>query len=257
MVQIRRKTLLFRELWFDEPWSVQGADILLFYHWSQAVAGAQSIEVNSLALELSAPKDEIWSGFSSTTRNEINRATREGTVHRIVREPTQRDIEEFHAFYKQFATERHLGGGDNSLWMCEYAREHTIVLTHAHLQNEPPLVWHTYYCKAPWVRLLHSVSLFSHSEDREKRNLISRANRYLHWVDINEFRDRGILHFDFGGWYAGRENEKLLRVNAFKEGFGGLKTKRFHSTLPVSFKGKVFLKARERFRGADSTLHQV
>jgi hypothetical protein len=257
MVQIRRKTLLLCELWFDEPWSVQGADVLLFYNWSQAVAGAESTEVNSLALELAAAKEEIWSGFSSSTRNQINRATREGVRHRIVSEPALRDIDEFFAFYKRFATERHLGGEDHPLWMREYAQQGALVLTNARVENEPPLVWHTYYCKAPWVRQLHSVSLFSDTEDREKRNLIARANRYLHWADINEFRDRGILHFDFGGWYAGHENDKLLRVNAFKEEFGGIRTKRFHCTLPVSFKGRVFLKVRARFRGPNSTLHQV
>jgi hypothetical protein len=257
MVRIKRKTLLFCELWFDEPCCAKGADIVLFYHWSEAVKEAISIEVNSLALDLGLPKEEIWRGFSSTARNEISRATRQGIIHQVFAKPTTRDVEAFASFHERFAAERNLGRTGYPFWMCEYARQGALVLTCAHLQNEPPLVWHTYYCNAPWVRLLHSVSLFSNSDDREKRNLIARANRYLHWADINEFRDRGILHFDFGGWYAGRENEKLLRVNAFKEQFGGTRTMRFHSMLPVSFRGKFFLEIRGHFRGRHSTLHQV
>ena len=34
MVDIIRKSLTCREVWFDENWSASGADLVLFYHWS-------------------------------------------------------------------------------------------------------------------------------------------------------------------------------------------------------------------------------
>ncbi len=50
------------------------------------------------------------------------------------------------------------------------------------------------------------------------RNAIGRGNRMLHWKDILAFKAEGKNVYDFGGWYAGQEDEALLRINQFKEG---------------------------------------
>jgi hypothetical protein len=38
---------------------------------------------------------------------------------------------------------------------------------------------------------------------------------------MQHFRDAGATLYDFGGWCAGQDHEDFLRVNRFKEGFGG------------------------------------
>jgi hypothetical protein len=48
-----------------------------------------------------------------------------------------------------------------------------------------------------------------------------------------------------------------LGINAFKEQFGGTKTRRYHSMLAVSAKGKLYLKAREWLKGRRDLVHFV
>jgi hypothetical protein len=66
---------------------------------------------------------------------------------------------------------------------------------------------------------------------------ISKANRLHHWLDVLRFRDEGFAIYDFGGWYAGRENEELLRINRFKESFGGVLVPQYNCDQGLSWKG--------------------
>ncbi len=229
---------------------------MLFYHWSEAVNPDACQEVHSLEIDLSKPESELWSGFTSTTRNEVNRAKKEGIEHQIWLQPDSAVLEEFVSFYREFAGERGLGS-DDPVWMQDYALQGALALTRAHGPDGATLVWHSYFRGGGWVRLLQSASFFAVTGDKELRKRVGRANRYLHWVDLTQFRELGTKHFDFGGWYSGETDEKLLQINAFKEQFGGHKTRRFHSMLAVSMKGKLFLKAREHLGRNQVLLHVV
>lgn len=85
----------------------------------------------------------------------------------------------------------------------------------------PVLAWHVYLVAKGRVRLLHSLSAFDDEDDAGFRALVGRANRLLHWRDILEFKERGAKLYDFGGWYRGQEDKTKLRINRFKEDFGG------------------------------------
>ena len=58
------------------------------------------------------------------------------------------------------------------------------------------------------------------------------------------YKAAGIPLFDFGGWYHGRDDDELLRVNAFKEEFGGHVVREFHCAVPASVRGRIALFAR-------------
>ncbi len=103
---------------------------------------------------------------------------------------------------------------------------------------------------------MHSVSMGGEATSEERKR-IGWANRFLHWMDMLECRKLGIARLDFGGWYSGTTDEKLLRINEFKEQFGGCKTRRYHSMLPASTKGKLYLLARERLKGGRGLVHYV
>lgn len=68
------------------------------------------------------------------------------------------------------------------------------------------LVWHCQYGAQARIRQLHSASLFRHTPDKDRARLISRANRYHHYCDMLRFRESGYAIFDFGGWYAGKDD---------------------------------------------------
>ncbi len=254
MIEIRRKWIVRRELWFDEPWKRPGADLIVFYHWSDPPNPRAAREVCSLEIDLAQDESGIWKGFTSTTRNLINRGTREGLSFQAWTAPEPAVLDEFFAFRRQFASERGMSAAD-PVWMHAYAAQDGLILTRSCAPDGKPLVWHSYSRAPGWVRLLHSVSVSDSGP--EERKWVGWANRYLHWMDLLEFRKLGIGRYDFGGWYAGTDDEKLLRINAFKEQFGGAKTKRYHSMLPGSAKGRLYLMARERLRGESGLVHYV
>ena len=216
----------------------------------------ESAPVSSLEIELTSPESSIWKGFTASTRNQVNRAIREGMVFQCWSQPDKAVIDEFFSFHRQFATERGFGTVDPE-WMREYSAQHALTLTRASTSAGKVLVWHSYYRNQRWVCQIQSVSLFASQEHKESRNATARANRFLHWMDILEFQKSSTAHFDFGGWYSGDRDEKLLRVNAFKEEFGGVKTQRYASTIAVTFKGKLFLQARKFLRRRPAQLHWV
>ncbi len=257
MIKIRRKWTVCQDLWFDEPRPSEEADLVLFYHWSNPVNPSAATDVFSLEIDLTQSEAEILKGFTSSTRNQINRAAKDAVRFEAWTNPSVEIIREFFAFYAEFTRERGLGDEAlNAEWMSHYAEQGGILLTRASAPDGKVLVWHSYYRNPQWVRQLQSISLFAGSDDKDLRNAVGRANRYLHWMDILECRRLGIGHFDFGGFYQGEDDEKLLRVNAFKQEFGGIKTHRYHSILAVSLKGKSLLKARE-LRGKSNLIHIV
>ena len=75
------------------------------------------------------------------------------------------------------------------------------------------------------------------STDSSARNLIGRANRYLHWRDIRLFRDRGYDLYDFGGLDVTGRSEKTAGIARFKRGFGGEVRPVYSSTSARSLLG--------------------
>ena len=105
------------------------------------------------------------------------------------------------------------------------------------------VVWHSYLLIGSRVRLLHSASLFR-GQAPARRGLIGRANWLLHWLEMQHFRGTGATLFDFGGWYEGQDDEEKLRVNEFKEGFGGTVRQEFDGVRALTLLGRAYLGAR-------------
>ena len=85
--------------------------------------------------------------------------------------------------------------------------------------------------------MLYSASVLAQSADSSARNLIGRANRYLHWHDIRLFRDRGYDLYDFGGLDVTGRSEKTAGIAQFKRGFGGEVRPVYSSTSARSMLG--------------------
>jgi len=71
--------------------------------------------------------------------------------------------------------------------------------------------------------------------------LIGRANCFHTWHDILRFQRQGIETYDFGGWYGGTENAEKLRINRFKESFGGKVVPEFNYEVGVTIAGRLAL----------------
>jgi hypothetical protein len=117
-----------------------------------------------------------------------------------------------------FAVSKHLP----KLKSTFYKYQSHVVITKAIYKDED-VVMHAYLFDDNFkrVRLLHSASLFRIEKDPQYRAVIGRANRLLHFKDMCYFKEKGYQEYDLGGYAHGTTDESLLKINQFKDSFGG------------------------------------
>ena len=72
--------------------------------------------------------------------------------------------------------------------------------------------------------------------DPSMNRAIGRANRWLIWQDILYFKRLGVIEFDFGGRYEGKEDTERLRINEFKDSFGAELEKNYNHFYATTLK---------------------
>ena len=163
-------------------------------------------------VDLTQSEDDIIKGFDKNTSYEVRRASKEGlSINVNVGE------DDFLKMYNSFAEKKHFGlVKDISIF-----RDH-LQITGAYFEDKP-LVFHSYILDKDKkrVRLLHSASALYEEGNESLKPLIGRANRYLHYMDMEYFKKEGFTEYDFGGYAKDTENESLKGINKFKDGFGG------------------------------------
>ena len=121
----------------------------------------------------------------------------------------------------------------------------------ARVRLDPPDSADGHFLEQDRARLTHSASMFRLEADSAERNRIGRVNRLLHWDDMVRFRDAGVKTYDMGGWYTGRRNQAQLRINTFKEEFGGRVVHEWDIFRPGSVRGWLYLRGRDLLTAAD------
>jgi hypothetical protein len=137
----------------------------------------------------------------------------------------------------------------NQSWLKLLAEANLLELTYIVDSAEQPLVWHAYHRGSERVTLLYSISFFRTHSDKAEQAMIGRANRLLHWSDMIYFKVAGVRTYDFGGWYEGSTDTERLRINKFKEQFGGEVVKNYICEQALTVKGALFLKLRSKLLG--------
>lgn len=241
---IVRETHFYRlaEVFFDEEPDNADADVIEYFQRSAPVPGARCSDFHTIHIDLTRDAQALFADVSKTCRYKIRRSEREDLKEEAWMSARGALVDHFIAFFDRFAT----GKGRPP---APAERLHTLAEAGALdlstvSRGDDALVWHAYLRAGNRARLLHSASLFREHSDTATRNLIGRANRCLHWHDLLRFKEAGIPLFDFGGWYSGRDDEDLLRINAFKEEFGGRVVPEFHCAVPTSARGRMVLLAR-------------
>lgn len=250
---IYRKHLITKmECWFKEESLSDPSDVdIIYYYFQKKVPETSSIQVNdvyTIVIDLEEDKDILWRKIDGQTRRHISRAEKKDDVeYEFLEKINQATLESFADFYDVFASHQGLSRVDRNLLKAYW---NVGALSLSRMKSGMGLVfsWHSWLV---WNGRAYGMHFPSHrnTEDSSYRNMIGRINRYHYWRDILQFKDMGISTFDFGGWYSGNTNKKLLNINRFKEGFGGEVLREFNYRKGISFKGKLFLEMR------DLTLH--
>jgi len=221
MIVFRSRYLRTGEIWFDEDPSDEPVDVLLYMHRPEPVASAKCQESPTLLVDLKQDAEVLLAAMPKDTRYEIRRAADKDKVVSLQSGTACTDLlPAFFEFYDRFASMKSIPLAPRTR-LAKLAGAGALELTRATDPDGKDLVWHAYFRGARRVRLLHSGSVFRDSDDKDFRNLVGRANRCLHWQDMLYFKQRGIVAYDFGGWYVGDSHEDFLRVNQFKREFGG------------------------------------
>ncbi len=248
MIVYRNTFLRIARVWFDETPPDRGVDIIYSFQRLSPPVRLSFTEFHTITVDLHQSEEAIFSKFKKDTRNEIRRAAeKDGIVCDNPSPAHPQLLKDFYEVYEGFAAQKRRVGADRKL-LSLLSESQSLYISSANVSPTGKPVFHVYYRSPSRVRLLYSASLFRDSDEAERRNLIGRMNRCLHWNDMQWFKKDGVFTYDFGGWYSGNDDEEKLRINKFKEEFGGTIVKNYDCEEGVTILGRVALLINRHFR---------
>ncbi|HEX2826072.1 MAG TPA: hypothetical protein VHP37_06985 [Burkholderiales bacterium] len=253
MIVILGRLVSYGELWFDEvqPRDPR-VDVLTYRLWPGRVPGARSSRFLSLVSDLTADERALMARLGNTNRYKINRANnRDGLTAEFLAAPAAR-LEEFRAFYDAFAGQKKLAPSYRRGLEASCAAGQLVLS--AASRDGRRIVWHAYVTSGGSAALLHSASHFR-AEDGVDRALVGRANRWLHWKDMLEFKAAGYRRYDWGGMFEDESVAAQASINNFKREFGGDPIESYNCTMARTVKGRAYtacLTLVDRVRGVET-----
>ena len=247
MIRVSGKAAIYGELWYDEPLPHDpGVDIVLYRQQAAPKENARHVHHLTLVLDLTSPLETIMASFNRDCRQKVRRGEEKDRFQsEFITAPESR-LREFCDFFDRFARQKSRPLCDRA-WLQAVARSQRLVLSLACLEPGDPLVWHAYVNMSHTVWLQHSVSCFR-DKDNEARALIGRANRWLHWKDMQRLKQMGVRRYDWGGLFEDESIPEQEGINRFKKSFGGRVEQRYDCTVPLTLKGQFYLPLRDAWR---------
>jgi len=246
MIRFESRGVAYGELWYDEePPAEPRVDVLVHRQQSRPVDRARTVPFLSMATDLSLPEDAMRALLGETSRYQIRRAEAKDELQLDFTTVPESRLDEFRAFFDAFASQISLWPSDPR-WLLAACQAGQLALSSAS-RNGEALVWHAYVMSGRTAGLLHSCSRFRKGES-DYRALVGRANRWLHWKGMLQFRALGMQRYDWGGLFGDESTPERAGINNFKKSFGGQPVRSFDCTLPVSLRGRVLLPIRDAWR---------
>ena len=203
--------------------------------------------VQTSAIDLTAPLEEISAPISKNTRYKIQRAEREGFTPRLVINPTAEEGSLYAHYYDTFAKHKGLPpcnraklralSTSSALLLSSIAdTDGNLLSAHAYVKDE----------SVGRVRLLYSASHYRSMDDSGERNKVGRANRLLHWYEILTLKNLGFTLYDLGGIPLDSTDQAKNAIARFKLEFGGRLLVEYSGLLPTNLFGKIILPIARR-----------
>jgi hypothetical protein len=251
-VTFTRKGITIAERYFDDsaPDRLPKIDILRFAGVLSPNTQRRWRQTQTLLIDLLQSDEVLLEKMGKNTRYKIRRAMdRDRLAVEVFDTPTAGVLAEFCDYYDRFATS--IGLRPIFRPRLELMSEaEMLTLTSVRDDSGAPLAWHAYVVLPPRSLLLHSASLYRDVDRSATRNMIGRANRYLHWCDMVHFKRAGHSAYDMGGIDVAGRTDETRRIGDFKLGFGGDVVPIHACVMAVSAKGRV-AHALLRLRGIE------
>lgn len=249
----KRYGLKINAIWFYKDIELEkdmnNVDIV-FFHGIKNIENVKSKVVKiqySLTTNLLLTAEELFKRIGKNFRYQINRSEKENVKCTIYSSSNLQEkleiLDKFEEEYDEFTKLKGIANTYNENAMKKYIESNSIVLSKAY-KDEEVYAQHIYICDGKSSRLLYSVSNFR--TEGMNRNLIGRANKYLHWQDILYLKNSGFEVLDWGGISSITEPNG---IDKFKKEFGGKEEKYFNVIIGKSFIGKLVVLMRRMKRG--------
>lgn len=204
--------------WFAErPAPADAWGFAIYYQAKSTgpVSGFQREQKHTKFISLLGTEDDIFDQIGKNTKPKIKRAISEGGLRFTVIE----NRDEVRDLYNEFARGKGRPPLDERSFRAYWPKMTATKIS----SGRDALVMHAFLVDEGLKRAnhLYSASLFRSTDDSERRGLIGRANRALHYLNMLNFKDRGITTYDLGGYALGTQDPELQEVNEFKDSFGG------------------------------------
>jgi hypothetical protein len=249
MIVYQKKFIRIAECWIGEDPDASGVDLLRCFQQPQPVKNMFCRDFYTILLDLTQDNDALLAKMTRDTRYEIRRAAaRDQFVYDYWDGRVPQVIEEFSAYFDRFATQKKQPKL-NRPWLSRLAEAGALTISRIAETSGETLVWHGYHRGRDRVTLLYSASLFRSNPTSAYRNRVGRANRFQHWQDMLRFKNEGLSTYDFGGWYEKDKDQERLRINKFKEEFGGEVVRNYICERALTRKGRLFLLVRKLLLG--------
>lgn len=188
------------------------------------------VEFYTLLINLGVSEEVIWTNIYHRTQDEIKSfISNQAFEHCVLFELTDKELNAFIDLFDDFARLKNIRKAEKHR-LKAYQQNKILAVSFVKQNNE--FICINFYR----VTKERAANLYTfHLKHKDKNDLsashFGRAHRALHWLDIKHFKDLGCKHYDFCGWYNGKEDESLLSINKFKEQFATNKIKEYSGVI--------------------------
>ncbi|MBU6398930.1 MAG: hypothetical protein KGS61_01300 [Verrucomicrobia bacterium] len=229
------------EVWFDQEPEPVPVDWIYYRQRPNPIANGRWRPFYTRLIDLAKSAAELKAEMEERTVRKIKEAVeRDGTrwERRDAGQPGL--LDEVQSMWNRFALAQHTPPLDR-VWLDQLAAVGALEVGVAKDPVGDVLVYQLNYVAAKRAQQLIAVARYLAVPNAAMRMTINRANCLGHWSHMLALKERGIRSFDFGGWYPGTTDIRLLGMNAFKRGFGGYIVREFECEQILTLKGWAVL----------------
>jgi hypothetical protein len=218
MLEVDDSKFIFkiRKIWFsDVPFDVTGCDGVAFYECIKDVdiKGFSKEKFTTMVIDLTPDLDTIWGNIHrNSCRRGIEKAIKDGVVIRV--------NQDYDAYFNLHSEFRKLKGWSkpNTIDVEFMKKNGTLFLS----EYNGEIIGGQFYLGDD----KNFRALIGSSRRLEKNSISPRisgeSNRLIIWEAIKYAKEKGIVNFDLGGYYTGKDPDPQKEgINKFKDSFGG------------------------------------
>jgi lipid II:glycine glycyltransferase (peptidoglycan interpeptide bridge formation enzyme) len=230
-------------VWFaDDAYDCQAKCDLIRYY------GSKSLHDNSLAsllqktivIDLTRSTEEIFADFKRQHKQQIRKSELDSQETNFLDSESilksGEVLDDFARMYRSMYQEKGINKDLDIEILREYANNGVLWISSVSYGGKP-IIYHSLISDRKSVRAMQSCSVFR-TQDQPMQQLTGRANKKLHWDEMQYFKQLGATSYDFGGIFSYDAQDD--GINQFKLGFGGEHDEYYKEVIARSLRAKLY-----------------